>query len=108
MILRSVAVSVLFGFVFGILYSLFKVASVLIIYLLRKALRLPSIRVKRSTLFQNFFDCTFVVVIGISYIVLSYILLDGVFDIYSIISLVASFLLTTKVFASILRTKLET
>ena len=106
--MRSVVFSLLFGVTFGVVYSFFKVAFTLIISLFRKAFRLQSTGSKRSLLFENFFDCIFVIVAGTTYIVLSYILLDGVFDIYSILSLTATFLLTTKVFASILRTKLET
>ena len=105
MILKSVAVSSLFGVVFGVVHSFFRVASILIISLLKKVFRLQSTGSKRSLFFENFFDCIFVIVVGITYIVLSYILLDGVFDIYSIISLVASFLLTIKAFASLRRTE---
>ena len=55
---------------------------------------------KAKTL-TNVIELLLTLTVGVSYLLLSYVLLDGVFEIYSLLSLIASFFLVRKALLAI-------
>lgn len=105
MLLISVTVSLLIGAVFGTVYSILKALFFLIIKLFERLFSAKAIKVKNCALIQNIFDCVYIFISGIGYCAISYILLDGVIDIYSILLFSAAFVVASKVIALVLGLK---
>ena len=108
MVFASVAFAALAGVACGVLYSLFRLLFAMIMKLLNRWLKKQFSDKENCGILRNLFDCLFVLFVGLTYILSCYVFLDGVFSIYSLLTLVASFLLSNKTFCLILNSNSST
>ena len=98
MILNSVVFSFFFGILCSLFHTLIQRLSELFLRVIR-ALRKKdtnSYRDSRSVL--NVLDFFFTILVGCVYILFTYVLLDGVFDYYSLIMLFLTFIVGKRLF----------
>lgn len=102
MVFSAVLFSSFAGAVFGALYSLFASLYLAISKQIERRFKKQLNERKNDSIFKNLVDCFFALLVGLSYIILSYIFLDGVFEIYSLLSLIVTFLVSKKALCLIL------
>lgn len=101
MVLKSVLASMLLGAIFAICYTVLLTIGMLAKGLiLRKKISENASCSKAKTL-TNVIELLSTLTVGVSYLLLSYVLLDGVLEIYSLLSLIASFFLVRKALLAI-------
>lgn len=99
-ILVSVFFSLVFGSICGFIYTLIRfVFSIL--YRLAKNISKCRIELKsQRNLIINIFDFLFFFSVGIVHLIFAYVLVDGVFEIYSLIMLFVGFVVSKGIFNS--------
>jgi len=98
MLLSSTVFSVLLGIFSSILYSFTELLARVICRFLNSHFKRKNAKNANFLFLRNAFGFSFALCLGITYILCCYILLDGVFDGYSMILLLLSFLFTRKTF----------
>ena len=103
MIVASVIFFVTFGVFSGMLYSMIRLAFFKANQLILKIRKKASSGDKSHDLLLNFFDGLYVFAVGLIYVIASYVLVDGVFEINSVIILFVGMLVGKGIFDFILR-----
>ena len=105
MIFKLIVLSVAFGGISAIFYRGVSCATLLLAKALSRRKSPAESTGMKPSLFRQAFDFLFAFAVGISYLLISYVCVDGELEIYSIIALFVSFLLTNKVVLSIVAPK---
>lgn len=96
MILKSVIASAVIGVISGVLYGLVRILAKMIRRMIFDKLKVKQASTGRTGLLANSFDFFYTVTIGCAFLLSLYVFLDGVFEIYSFIALILSFVYSTR------------
>lgn len=105
MIFKLIVLSVAFGVISAIFYRGVSCATLLLAKAFCRRKSPSESTGMKPPLFRQAFDFLFAFAVGISYLLISYVCVDGELEIYSVIALFVSFLLTNKAILSIVAPK---
>ena len=94
MILKSVLLSAIAGTIAGVLYFVFDLMLALFTGIPKHLRHNKKTDESTSAKQHNVFDFLFTLSIGVAYFLLSYVTVDGAFEIYSIITVFAAFFIS--------------
>ena len=107
MVFRSAIYAMLSGAVFGALYSCGIRLMRFFSRVFRKCFRMKEKEILRSDFSKNAVDFAVVILMGISQLLANYVLLDGVFRVYTVILSLLVFLISKRIFLGAFKSQMD-